>query len=205
MSGKQPFFAVELRFKDSVTVIADNGFEQVPLRVTLDKGGCSGRLEKATLFGDIAFTLQEDGQITLMDTAWTKRAEPSVFGHSAIPERRDWSFREQLNACIFGHVYKFYRGGKAFPGRIELLPNGQMNGLRPYMGYTLCFAGDCREEADPPSPTITFLSDTGELVTYAMSFADAGHQIRFYPLSPPLPDEKGARKLGELAFEWVAE
>jgi hypothetical protein len=205
LAAAHPFFVVELRFRDSVTVLADNGFEQFPLNVTFDRGGCSGVMSNATLYGDMAFSIDEKGRIELMDTAWTKLDKPSVFAQAPAEERKNWGFREHLNFCVFGFAYVRYVDGKPQPGRIEMLPNGQMNGMRPYLGYTLCYAGDCMEEAEPFMPTITFLSDAGEQVTYAMEFAEAGHRIRFRPLAPPTPDIKGSRQVGDVAFEWVAE
>jgi hypothetical protein len=200
-----PFFAVELRFRDSASVLVDNGFEQFPLKVAFDRGGCSGRLVSATQFGDMPFTIDGDGRIMLMDTAWTKLDKPSVFSLSPLEQRANWAFREHLNACVFEFPYINHVDGKPQPGRIEMLPNGQMSGMAPYVGYTLCFAGDCLEEAEPYMPTITFVSYTGEAATYGMEMSESGHRIRFYTLAPPVPDIKGSRQVGEMAFEWLAE
>lgn len=204
LKGDIPYFATELRFRDSSTVIADNGFEQFPLKISYDRGGCTGVLRRATVQGDMAFSLGEDGQFTLYDTAWTQGAKPSVFGQAVAPERKNWGFRQHLNFCVFGFSYFLESDGKPTGGPILLLPNGQMNGMRPFLGYTLCYAGDCMEETEPAYPTVIFHRAEGGDITYAMEILELGHRIRFRHVAPPEPDVKGGRKVGDVAFTWVA-
>jgi len=204
LEGDIPYYAVEFRFQDSTTVLADNGFEQFPLKLSYDKGGCSGVMRHATLHGDMPFELSDNGQVILYDTAWTKLDKPSVFGQATAEERKGWGFRQYLNFCVFGFTYYKEENGKPAGGPILLLPNGQMNGMRPFLGYTLCYAGDCMEETDPFYPTVTFQRSEGGDVTYAIEILELGHRIRFLELAQPDQDVKGGRKVGEVAFVWVA-
>src|SRR5690606_16963321 len=141
----------------------------------------------------------------LEDTGWTDLPANTTFRQAPTEERKSWSFRQHLSACVFRHTYVRHVDGKPQAGRIEALPNGQLSGMRPYLGYTLCYSGDCLEEVQPVMPNITFINDSGELHTYGLQILDNGYHLQFFHLAPPVPDVKGERQVGALAFEWIAE
>lgn len=195
--GNVPYFVSELTFRDSIQVRADNGFEKFPLMVIYDRANCKGFFRQASVDGDMHFYVNENSELILDDTKWTRKNKPSVF----IKVDNSYAgFRQEMNRCLFRRPYVRIENDKPVRGSILLLPNGQMDGMPPYNGYTVCLAGDCMEEADPFHPIITFSSQQGENVSFA--FKKNGKDIEFYNLSPSTPDQKGGRKVKDLAFRW---
>lgn len=192
-----PYFVSELTFIDSTNVKGDNGFEHFPLQVSFDQKSCSGIIKHATVEGDMPFQINGNGDLILDDTKWTKSGTPSVFLKS---DNAVGGFREEMSRCLFPRPYIRIENDKPVRGTIMVLSNGQMDGMPPYIGYSVCLAGDCMEEADPFHPTIIFSTLQGEKVTYA--FKKEGKDIRFYNLGPVIADQKGGRVVKDLAFIW---
>lgn len=198
-----PSFSYELTFsKDSVHV--DNGFENYDLPVVADTG-CIYKIIGATSLGDMAFKVLSDSSIQLMDTEWTKTAEASIFQKVTRADQQQWGFTELLNECKIAGEYAFFKEGELQTGKVTVLPNGQLNGMKPFIGYTLCYAGDCIGETEPPSPTITLTDDRGNMQTFAFKTVEGKMAIEFYSIADPLPDIKGERPIGKMIYELRSE
>ena len=198
-----PSFSYELTFsKDSVHV--DNGFENYNLAVIADTG-CLYKIVGATALGDMSFKVLSDSSILLLDTEWTKNAEPSTFQKVTRADQQQWGFTELLNDCKIAGEYAYFKEGELQIGKVTVLPNGQLNGMKPFIGYTICYAGDCVGETEPPSPTITFTDDRGNMQTFAFKNLDGKMGIEFYAIADPVPDVKGERPIGKMMFELRSE
>lgn len=202
MPSDIPHYALEMSFhgKDSVTI--DNGFERYNLAVKPGNHGCQYVIAAATLFGDMKFEITSDSTIELIDTAWTKVAGFS--GFSKVNES-DVTFREALNDCLVSGEYTLFTNGEIQIGVVTLLPNGQLNGMKPFIGYEVCFAGDCLEETTPPSRTITLIDDAGNRETFSMKPLEGKMALELYSLSAPVPDVKGERTIGPMLYELRTE
>jgi hypothetical protein len=67
------------------------------------------------------------------------------------------------------------------------------------LAYQLCYAGDCLEEIEQPARTIEFDTDKGTKEVFAFKMPD-GKRIEFYSIGESIPDMKGGRPIGPLAF-----
>ena len=75
---------------------------------------------------------------------------------------------------------------------MAFLPNGQLNGMKPFLGYVLCYAGDCLEETEPASRTIDLIDEKGQKQTFAFKSIEGKMAIELYSIGPPIPDMKVA-------------
>jgi hypothetical protein len=204
MPADIPHFCVEMTFKDSTTVEVDNGFEKFALRLTPSAEGCNYTLNKATLYGDMELKVLNDSTLMLMDTAWTKLDTGTVF--KRINVNGDvLKFEEALNDCLVAGEYSLFKNGELSPHMLTILSNGQLNGLKPYLGYELCYAGDCLEETIPPSRIITLIDDKGQRDMFVFKNIEGKMSIELYAISPPIPDVKGERTIGPLVYEFRTE
>jgi hypothetical protein len=199
-----PHFCVQMDFKDSTTVEVYNGFERFALRLTSTNEGCSFRLGKATLYGDMELKVINDSTLLLVDTAWTKLDTGSVFKRVQM-NGDELKFEEVLNDCLVAGEYALFKNGELSPHKLTILSNGQLNGLKPYLGYEICYAGDCLEETSPPSRIITLADDKGNRDMFAFKNVEGKMAIELYSIGPPIPDIKGERTIGPLVYEFRSE
>jgi hypothetical protein len=205
MPADEAYFCFELNFKRTDTVDVDNGFERFSLPFKVSADGCYFTIAGATLFGDMVFRAEGDSILQLIDTAWTKLETFSTFKKYTDPERANWSFQEHLNDCLLAGQYSLFREGNLVPHVVDVLSNGQINGLKPFLGYSICYAGDCLEETDPPARTIDFIDERGGKETFAFKLIDGKKSIEFYSIGPPIPDIKGGRSIGPMVYELRTE
>lgn len=199
-----PHFVMEMNFRENDTVVHFyNGFENFALPFTKLKEENTFRVSKATLYGDMQFTMLSDTSILLIDTAWTKEPNGTTFIKSASVQGD--GIEERLNNCLVVGTYSIYKDGKKQSGRVDILPNGQINGLHPKIGYKICYAGDCLEDTEPYSSTIHFISADGNNQVYSFKVLDDKRALQFYPVSPPPPDQKGGGLIGPIEFELLSE
>ena len=199
-----PHYALDITLNGKDSAVVDNGFERVPLQVTAGKG-CTFKLISATQFGDMEFRVTSDSTIALIDSAWTQVAAPSVFTKTSGVNRVDWSFQEYLNDCAVSGSYALFKNGELMTGVVDILPNGQINGMKPFIGYRLCYAGDCLEDTDPPSRTIDLVDDQGNLKTFSIKPIEGKMALELYTISDPIPDIKGGRSIGPMIYELRTE
>jgi hypothetical protein len=205
MPYEVPNYCYELTFnsKDSVTI--DNGFENYTLPFSANGQPCEFVIQKASTEGDMVFKVVSDSTIELIDTAWTKMAVPSVYAKVTDPEQQAWGFKEFLNNCVIAGEYALFTEGELQHGTVNVLVNGQLNGMKPYIGYALCFAGDCLGETEPPSKTIDLIDDRGKVETFSYKNISGKMSIELYSIGERSPDVKGERPIGKLKYELRSE
>lgn len=204
MPADIPHFCLEIEFigKDSVKV--DNGFEKFTLRWSKAEDGCTFLIHGATLFGDMSFTISGDTALQLVDTAWTKLTSFSTFQKVNRADEKT-GFETLLNECVLVEEYALFDNGNLVPGVVTFMANGQLNGFKPFIGYKLCYAGDCLEETIPPSRIIELIDQTGNREMFAFKNVEGKMAIELYQLSPPVPDVKGERSIGPMVYELRTE
>lgn len=200
-----PHFCLELNFWDNDSVLVDNGFEKFSLPFSLAADGCTFKIAGASLFGDMYFVLSGDTSIQLIDTAWTKLSGFSAFKKVVPREGEDVSFEYFLNECILTGEYALFENGNLAAHQVTIMPNGQLNGLKPFLAYSLCYAGDCLEETEPPSRTIVLIDEKGEKQTFAFKSIEGKMALELYSIGPPIPDMKGGRSIGPMVYELRTE
>jgi hypothetical protein len=200
-----PNFCFKLTFngKDSVTV--DNGFENYTLPFTSTANACEFVIPKASVAGDMLFRVTSDSTFELVDTAWTKVATVSLFSKVTNPNKQSWGFKEFLNDCVIAGEYALFIDGKLQHNKLAVLVNGQLNGMRPFIGYALCYAGDCIDETDPPSKTIELIDMQGKIQTFTFKNVQGKMAIELYTVGEGKPDEKGGRPIGKMKYELRTE
>jgi len=200
-----PHFCLELNFWDNDSVLVDNGFEKFSLPFSLAADGCTFKITGASLFGDMYFVLSGDTSIQLIDTAWTKLSGFSAFKKVLPREGENVSFEYFLNECILTGEYALFEKGNLASHQVTIMPNGQLNGLKPFLAYSLCYAGDCLEETEPPSRTIVLIDEKGEKQTFAFKSIEGKMALELYSIGPPIPDMKGGRSIGPMVYELRTE
>lgn len=197
MPNEIPSYAYELVFSGGDTVYVNNGFEKYPLTFIAGDADCTFFISEATQQGDLAFSMAHDTLI-LDDASWTGTGKASRFVKAASSAKMDWRFENFLNECVIAGTYMIEKNGKSSP--VVFLPNGQVTGLENFLAYELCYAGDCLEETDPSARTILFTNSRGGIDVYVFKMPDGHRLIEFYTIGDPIPDEKGGRTIGPLAF-----
>ena len=200
-----PHFCLELNFWDDDSVLVDNGFEKFSLPFSLAADGCTFKIVGASLFGDMYFVLDGDTSIQLIDTAWTKLTGFSTFNRVRPLDGENVGFEYLLNECILAGEYAFFNEGNLAPHQVAFMPNGQLNGMKPFLGYVLCYAGDCLEETEPASRTIDLIDEKGQKQTFAFKSIGGKMAIELYSIGPPIPDMKGGRPIGPMVYEFRTE
>jgi hypothetical protein len=200
-----PSFCYELNFNKVGSVDVDNGFEKFNLPYVKTDDGCMYKILGATLFGDMYFEVDSDSSIQLIDTAWTKVNSFTTFKRRITSDSSSLSFEHQLNECILAEEYALFKDGNLQSGLVTLMANGQMNGLKPFLGYRICYAGDCLEETEPAANTVDFIDDKGNRETFVFKNIEGKMAIELYSIGPPIPDIKGSRSIGPMVYELRTE
>lgn len=209
-------YCFALNFISADTVEVDYGFEQA--RLGYKKLNDRYVLLDAKQGADLAFTLSQDSTLTLMDTQWGKlndrwegRAHPIKFQRAKNPQTQLWSFKNWLNAKLVAGEYSLYDQNGFSKGKtpnkavVKLNPDGSVVDFYNYIVYSICFAGDCLEEARLPANLITFKTIEGKEILYKFVREPASGQINLYPVGPMAKDSngnvlKGERSVGVKAF-----
>ena len=199
-----PYYALELSFKGSDTVEIVNGIEKYHLPFEKTDKKCTYKIAGASQFGEMYFTVFGDSTIELLDTAWTKVNTGTTFQKTRSATKADWGFENFFNECVIAGTYSFTKtDGQRIP--VYFLQHGQVSGLKPYLSYTLCYAGDCLEETSEKTTLIEFFTDKGQKELFALKMPEGKSRIQFYKIGDPIPDQKGGRAIGDLAFEITAQ
>ncbi|HZV68075.1 MAG TPA: hypothetical protein VFG10_00955 [Saprospiraceae bacterium] len=199
LPGEVPSYALEINFKSKDTVDLFNGFERFRMPYTGPTDSCTYTIKGATQFGDMKFRVQGDTMVQLYDSAWTQLNRTSVFRR--IDDSKLWGFSNYLNECVIVGTWNLIKEGVGKDHKVIFLRNGQVDGMSPYLSYDICYAGDCLEETEPFSNTIDFLDDHNKHTAFAITIVPGRRTIKFYSIGDPVPDQKGGRKIGPLAFE----
>ncbi|MEO6132109.1 MAG: hypothetical protein ABIQ02_09695 [Saprospiraceae bacterium] len=199
LPGEVPNYALEIEFKSKDTIDLYNGFERFRATYSNPTDSCVYTIKKANALGDMQFRLQGDTIIEMMDTAWTHLKAASTFRR--IDDSKPWGFVHYLNECVLVGTWTLFKEGAGKDHKVIFLRNGQVDGMKPYLSYEICYAGDCLEETDPYSNTIDFLDDHNNHTMFSMTIVPGRRTIKFFSIGPAIKDEKGGRKIGPMAFE----
>ncbi|MBK9981142.1 MAG: hypothetical protein IPP15_01730 [Saprospiraceae bacterium] len=199
LPGQVPNFALEIDFKHKDTIDLFNGFERFRMAYTGPTDSCTYTIKDATQFGDMKFRLQGDTIIRLYDSAWTQLKTTTIFRR--IDDSKPWGFANYLNECVLVGTWNLIKEGAGKDHKVIFLRNGQVDGMKPYLSYEICYAGDCLEETEPFSNTINLLDDHNQYTTFSFVITPGRRTIKFYSIGKEIPDQKGGRKIGALAFE----
>ncbi len=200
-----PNYCYELTFNGKDSVAVDNGFENYTLPFTTTAIACEYVIPKASAEGDMLFRVTSDSTIELVDTAWTKVATTSLYSKVTNPTKKSWGFKEFLNDCVIAGRYALFTDGQLQHGEVSVLVNGQLNGMKPFIGYAICYAGDCLETTDPPSKTIDLIDLQGHIQTFSYKNVEGKMAIELYSIGKEKPDVKGERSIGKLKYELRTE
>jgi hypothetical protein len=77
--------------------------------------------------------------------------------------------------------------------------------MKPFIGYNICYAGDCVGETDPPSRVIELIDQEGKVQTFSFKNIEGKMGIELYEIGEPKPDVKGERPIGKLKYELRTE
>lgn len=199
LPGSVPSFVLEINFKTKDTVDVYNGFERFRMAYTGPTDSCTYTLKEASQFGDMNFRLQGDTIIELFDSAFTQLKTSSIFRR--IDDSKPWGFSHYLNECVLVGTWTLIKEDAGKDHKVIFLRNGQVDGMKPYLSYEICYAGDCLEETEPFSNTISFMDDHNKYTTFSFTIVPGRRTIKFYAVGNEIPDQKGGRKIGPLAFE----
>ena len=200
-----PNYCYELKFNGKDSVAIDNGFENYTLPFAATANDCEFVIPEGSAEGDMLFKVTSDSTIELIDTAWTKVPSASFFSKVNIPDRKDWGFTEFLNECIIAGEYALFTDGELQPNQATFFINGQLNGMKPYIGYNLCYAGDCVGETEPPSRIIEFVDRDGKAEAFSFKNVEGKMAIEIYSIGEGNPEIKGERPIGKLKYELRTE
>lgn len=200
-----PHFCYEMTFKEQGKVLIDNGFEKFSLPYSTTEESCVFKIAKASLYGDMYFRIEADSSISLIDSAWTKLSTATTFRRMVNAAGEDWSFEHYFNECSVAGEYALFHNGNLEPGVVTIMANGQLNGLKPYLGFSLCYAGDCLEETSPPANVMYLIDGNGVRETFVYKRLSGKMAIELYSVAPAIPDVKGERAIGPMVYELRTE
>lgn len=204
--GTIPVYCLEINFSGNDSTEIFNGFEEYKLAYRTENE--NGVFEKAMQGNDLHFTVTENGDILLFDSAWTGIKERSVFtkvNEDEYSRIHKWVIEKYLNEKMLAGNYILSDKSKSSGDKIILTSDGKVTGLRDYTAYTICFSGDCTEETKPVSNTVNFNNDRGTLTTYSFEYDNGKNSVIFRKIAEPDPGIKGEREIRETAFELVKE
>ena len=200
--GSVPVYCLEINFTGSDSAEIYNGFEEFNLAYRKD--GDNFLFVKAMQGNDLSFMLNETGNILLADSIWTNRSSISEFRKVSEDEYvvdHKWAIEKYLNEKMLTGNYLLFENTNT-PGQVvKFISDGNVEGLRNYKTYSVCFAGDCTGETSPVSNTITFKTDSNESVTFSFRYDRKNNSVLFYDISEPVNNIKGERKILGVSFE----
>lgn len=194
--------------KDSVAV--DNGFES-PYKLHyahLSKNRFRIRYAADRKDLDIYF-LVDSNRLTITDSSG-KNKIPLHFTQINTDTAARPAFPQAANAAVIAGNYMVYKDDKATGQKISFGADGSINGSQDFVGYALCYSGDCLEEsADMTQTTLLYLKSGPEKLLKGAPDTDIyvwkkdykNRRLSIYQLAPPIPDIQGDRKTKEKILE----
>ncbi len=193
------FSFVEMNFKEDSTVILDNGTLKFTLPVLQAETPCQFMIRNPAVFGELYFYMTEDNVLHLLDTATTQLNTASIFEKRMDETGSPLSFDFCINDCVLTGEYLVYKDGVQQPGFITIMANGQLNGLKPYLGYELCYAGNCGQKSDMIA--IHLFDQSGQRKTFAFKKKEGKKVIEMYAEGEATDDSGSGLFEGPVAFE----
>jgi hypothetical protein len=128
----------------------------------------------------------------------TKLSQPSRFEKRADETGESRGFDFLMNDCVLAGEYLLYKKGVQQSGFVTILPNGQLNGLKPYLGYELCYERACLESE---WSTVYLISQSGQKESFFIKKTDSKNFIAFYPVENRSADPSLTIGNSQAAFE----
>ncbi|MEO5581806.1 MAG: hypothetical protein ABIR66_03880 [Saprospiraceae bacterium] len=192
IAGTIPFYCSSITFKSADTVEIDNGIESFTLAFTVYGDTCTliSAYNTASGLKNLYCLYINDSVITLLDTGFTMKMIPSHFiqTNSFSP-----NFPIALNKITIAGKYQ---DAKAINSNsiIEFTQVGKIIGLKEFINYKICYAGDCLSEPIEPA-NILLLSSKNTSEVFSWDFDKSTSILHIYSLSKPSKDIKGERKV----------
>jgi len=200
-----PSYTYEMTFNGKDSVAFDNGFENYTLPFKATKNECEFVIPEASVEGDMIFRVTSDSTLELVDTAWTKVPSASFYSKVTNAIQQSWGFKEFVNQCVIAGDYSLFVDGELQPIQASFIVNGQVNGMKPFIGYAICIAGDCVGETEPPSRIIELIDQQGKVQTFSFKNVEGKMAIELYEIGESNPEVKGERPIGKLKYELRTE
>jgi len=195
-------YSFQFYFVGSEKVFVDRGFEGDTLTYAAENGNLV--LKNASFHGDMTIVADADGKgFILMDTAFTGKSTSSHY--IRVDDMRDgipvWT--SLINDQMVAGNYQLMEKGNASGKKVRFLPSGNIEGLKGYRDYTLCYTGDCMQTTLPYHNIITMTTDEGNAVTFAYVVEKEKKSLTIFAIEEQKPGIKGERRLKESVFELV--
>jgi hypothetical protein len=197
--GGIPFYCTEMDFISKDSVDMSNGFEAYKLKYK--KEGDNYLLLAASWKGDMLIKLNNDSTFTLMDSAWIHIPTGSEFKKADESKVGKLAFEYYLNQQMMEGKYILYKENKPTQQTIIFTASGNVNGLKDYVSYSLCYSGDCIGETEPLSNYISFINSKNQMFEYAFKIDKKNKAIRMYGIGPTPPDTKGGSAIEAMVFD----
>lgn len=199
LPGSVPVYCYELYFINSDSVRINGGFETWTIPFKKEKEN-TYKLLKASRYGDMTLYINDDGTITLVDTAWTKNTISSVFKPVEAISSQEFVFDYHFNQQTIAGTYILFKKNQKTKQEITFNPDGTVKGFDNFLSYTLCFSGDCVGSTNPLSNLIE-LRTKDKSIFYAFSMDEENKKLSFFNLGDPIKNEKGGITIQDIAFD----
>ncbi len=193
-------YCYELNFNKADSANVFYGFEQG--KVAYKKQDDKYKLINASQGKDLAFIINKDSSITLIDSTVTGSHTNSLFVKVDNIPGKEWVFEKYLNDKMITGEYVLYKNGIATPQKVQFTSDGQVKGLKPYTNFSICYSGDCVEETEPISNLIALKGNDSLANLYAFKINKTANSIIFYNIEAPIKDIKGNRQILDKAYEF---
>lgn len=199
LKGTVPEYCFELDFVSNDSVSVFYGFEEAKL--AYKKDGNHYKLLKASRYGDMAFTTNKDGSISLKDSLWTKIPAASIFMKVPEVKGKKWVFDYYLNDQVIAGTYLLYDQNKTIGKKVVFMANGKISGLSNYKKYSLCYSGDCVGITKPVSNIITMISPDLNPKDFSFTIDKNKKTLKIFKLAEPVKNIKGEISIKEMIFD----
>ncbi len=145
--GGIPFTFLEMNFRDDTTVVLNNGIAKYSLPFKATENPCQYKITHPSSFGEVLVEVTSEGQFKLLKLDDSLNPTPNDFGQKMDSEGVSLSFEHLLNDCLLTGEYTLHKEGKKQPGVITIMANGQLNGMKSYLGYSICLKPECLQKS----------------------------------------------------------
>ncbi len=197
VAGYAPFFATQLNFISSDSVVMENGFESglIAYKKNDDK---NYTLIKASFRGDMKFSFNEDGSLTLINNYDNPKQLHQEKYIKLIDSTKN--FPQFLNQYMITGEYQLTSNKKE--KQIAVFNNdGKVTGIDDYTRYDICYSGDCLSEINERM-NIIYLYNNVRQDAFAFKGSKKMKQIDLYEITAFLiENEKGNGVVGDKIYE----
>lgn len=199
--GSSAFYCTLVDFYSADSARIENGIEVFNL--AYKKEGDHYLLLEASNKGNMPFVLNENGSLTLIDTAWTELKVPSEFKN--VSDSAHKNFEYVLNQLLIAGKYNAASKNVLLRDEVLFSADGKVSGISDYSSYSICYNGDCVGMSMPASNIISFQNSNGAGEDFAFTFDAKNHSLKIYQLAAPSDDIKGEREIEKLLFDLIKQ